>query len=291
MANKYEEAHSRSLSDPNGFWGELAQDIDWVKPWDKVLDDSNPPFYRWFAGAECNTCYNAVDRHVENGRGDQAAIIYDSPMTGGTQRTITYKELQDQVYRFAGVLRANGVEKGDRVIVYMPMIAEAPIAMLAIARLGAVHSVVFGGFASAELATRIDDAKPKAIVAASCGLEPGRTIEYKPMLDKAVELSEHKPEKIIIWQRPEAEADLSGERDVDWAAAMETVEPAECVTVAATDPLYILYTSGTTGVPKGILRDNGGHMVALNYTMKAVYDVEPGDVFWAASGVPTGLPS
>jgi acetyl-CoA synthetase len=285
MANPYEVAHARSLNDPNEFWGEIAQDIDWVKPWDKVLDDSNPPFYRWFSGAECNTCYNAVDRHVENGRGDQPAIIYDSPMTGGTKQTFTYSQLQDEVSRFAGVLRANGVQKGDRVIVYMPMIPQAPIAMLAIARLGAIHSVVFGGFAAAELATRIDDATPKAIVAASCGLEPGRTIEYKPMLDQAIELSNHKPDNVIIWQRDEAKADLSNPGDVDWAEAAKTAEPAECVTVAATDPLYILYTSGTTGVPKGILRDNGGHMVALNYTMKAIYDVKPGDVYWAASDV------
>lgn len=285
MSNPYEVAYARSLSDPDGFWGDIAQKIDWVKPWDKVLDDSNPPFYRWFVGAECNTCYNAVDRHVENGRGEQAALIYDSPMTGGAAKTYTYAELKDEVSRFAGVLRAAGVTKGDRVIVYMPMIPQAPIAMLAVARLGAVHSVVFGGFAAAELATRIDDAKPKAIVAASCGLEPGRTIEYKPLLDHAVELSAHKPDACIVWQRPEALADLSKPGDVDWAEAQKTAEPAKCVTVAATDPLYILYTSGTTGVPKGIVRDNGGHMVALNYTMKAIYDVQPGDVYWAASDV------
>jgi len=285
MANPYDVAYARSLSDPSGFWGDIAQQIDWVKPWDKVLDDSNPPFYRWFSGAECNTCYNAVDRHVKKGRGDQAALIYDSPMTGGTQKTYTYAQLQDEVSRFAGVLRANGVGKGDRVIIYMPMIPQAAIAMLATARLGAVHSVVFGGFAAAELATRIDDAKPKAIVAASCGLEPGRTIEYKPLLDLAVELSSHKPGACIVWQRPEALADLSKPGDVDWAQAQKTAQPTECVTVAATDPLYILYTSGTTGVPKGIVRDNGGHMVALNYTMNAIYDVQPGDVYWAASDV------
>jgi len=285
MANPYELAHTRSLSDPNGFWGDVAQQIDWVKPWDKVLDESNPPFYRWFVGAECNTCYNAVDRHVEKGRGEQAALIYDSPMTGGAAQTYTYAQLKDEVSRFAGVLRAQGVEKGDRVIIYMPMIPQAPIAMLAVARLGAIHSVVFGGFAAAELATRIDDAKPKAIVAASCGLEPGRTIEYKPLLDHAVELSNHKPDACIVWQRPQAPANLSKPGDVDWAEAQKTAEPAECVTVAATDPLYILYTSGTTGVPKGIVRDNGGHMVALNYTMQAIYDVKPGDVYWAASDV------
>ncbi|MBF0248078.1 MAG: propionyl-CoA synthetase [Alphaproteobacteria bacterium] len=285
MANPYEQAHARSLSDPEGFWGEIAQDIDWVKPWDKVLDASNPPFYRWFAGAECNTCHNAVDRHVDRGRGDQAALIYDSPMTGGTQKTYTYADLKDEVARFAGVLRAQGVGKGDRVIVYMPMIPEAAIAMLAVARLGAIHSVVFGGFAAAELASRIDDAKPKAMVSASCGLEPGRIVEYKPLLDGAIDLSAHKPDVCVILQRPEAKASMIPGRDVDWAEAMKTAQPTECVTVKATDPLYILYTSGTTGVPKGIVRDNGGHMVALNYTMKAIYDVQPGDVYWAASDV------
>lgn len=285
MTNAHETALKRSLDDPEGFWGEVAQDIDWVKPWDSVLDSTNPPFYRWFSGAECNTCYNALDRHVKAGRGDQAALIYDSPMTGGQVKTYTYSQLTDTVARFAGVLRNLGVEKGDRVIVYMPMIPEAVIAMLATARLGAVHSVVFGGFAANELATRIDDAKPKVIVSASCGLEPGRTIEYKPLLDKAVELSTHKPDHCVIYQRPEALATISGPRDVNWVEAVAESEATECVTVKATDPLYILYTSGTTGQPKGIVRDNGGHMVAINYTMKAVYDVEPGDVFWAASDV------
>ena len=285
MANAHEVALKRSLADPQGFWGEIAEDIDWVKRWDQVLDSSNPPFYRWFVGAQCNTCYNAVDRHVKNGRGDQAALIYDSPMTGGTVKTYTYSQLQDEVARFAGVLRDLGVAKGDRVIIYMPMVPEAAIAMLAVARLGAVHSVVFGGFAANELATRIDDAQPKVMVSASCGLEPGRTIEYKPLLDKAIELSTHKPDHCVILQRPEVTASLTAGRDVDWAEAAASATPAECVTVAATDPLYILYTSGTTGQPKGIVRDNGGHMVALNYTMKAVYDVQPGDVYWAASDV------
>ena len=285
MTNPHEQALQRSLQDPEGFWGDVAADIDWIKPWDQVLDSANPPFYRWFVGAACNTCYNALDRHVENGRGEQAALIYDSPMTGGTVKTYTYAALRDEVAKFAGVLKGLGVEKGDRVIIYMPMVPGAVIAMLAVARLGAVHSVVFGGFASNELATRIDDAKPKAIVSASCGLEPGRTIEYKPLLDKAIDLSSHKPDHVVVLQRPEAKAELTAPRDVDWDAALATAQPADCVPVAATDPLYILYTSGTTGVPKGIVRDNGGHMVALNYTMKAVYNVEPGDVYWAASDV------
>ncbi len=285
MSNRYSEAHARSLSDPEGFWGEIAEDIHWEKRWDTVLDSSNPPFYRWFTGAVCNTCYNAVDRHVDEGRGDNVALIYDSPMTGGTVRKYTYAELKDAVARFAGVLRANGVEKGDRVIIYMPMVPEAAIAMLATARLGAVHSVVFGGFAAAELATRIDDAKPKVMVSASCGLEPGRTIEYKPLLDGAIKIASHKPDHCIVLQRPECKADLAPGCDVDWAEAVATTEPVDPVPVAATDPLYILYTSGTTGVPKGIVRDNGGHMVALKWTMKAIYDVGPGDVYWAASDV------
>lgn len=285
MTNAHEQALSQSLEDPDAFWGEVAKGIDWAKPWDTVLDRSNPPFYRWFSGAECNTCYNAVDRHVENGRGDQAALIYDSAMTGRPVKTYTYSQLKDEVAAFAGMLKNLGVSKGDRVIIYMPMVPEAVIAMLGTARLGAVHSVVFGGFAAAELATRIDDAKPKVVVSASCGLEPGRTIEYKPLLDLAVELASHKPGHCIILQRPEATAQMQPGRDIDWAEAAAAAKPAACVNVLATDPLYILYTSGTTGVPKGIVRDNGGHMVALNYTMKAIYDVEPGDVFWAASDV------
>ncbi|MGE5503980.1 MAG: propionyl-CoA synthetase [Actinomycetota bacterium] len=283
MTNAYQQAYERSMKDPAGFWGDAARAITWTKPWDKVLDDSNKPFYRWFVGAECNTCYNAVDRHVDEGRGAQAAIIYDSPVTS-TVRTITYAELKDQVARFAGVLAAQGVGKGDRVIVYMPMVPEAAIAMLACARLGAVHSVVFGGFAANELATRIDDAKPKVIVSASCGIEVNRVIAYKPLLDHAIELSSHKPAACVILGRPQAKAEM-GARDVDWATAMEAAKPHDCVAVKATDPLYILYTSGTTGQPKGVVRDNGGHMVALKWTMKAVYNVEPGEVYWAASDV------
>ncbi len=280
----YDEVYSRSLSDPEGFWGEAAQSIHWEKPWDRVLDDSNPPFYRWFAGGELNTCYNALDRHVEAGRGDQAALIYDSPVTD-TKRTYTYSELTDEVARFAGVLSGLGVTKGDRVIVYMPMVPEAPIAMLACARLGAIHSVVFGGFSSKELATRIEDAKPKVMVAGSCGIEPNRVVSYKPLLDDAIEISAHKPERCVLLQREQDPGTLVEGRDVGWAEAMASAEPHPCVTVAATDPLYILYTSGTTGIPKGVVRDNGGHAVAMYWSMKNVYAMEPGEVFWAASDV------
>ena len=280
----YEEIYARSMEDPEGFWGEQAAAIDWYKPFEKVLDESNKPFYRWFAGGELNTCYNALDRHVENGRADQAALIYDSPVTG-TQKTYSYRELRDAVAQFAGVLRDQGVVKGDRVIVYMPMIPEAAIAMLACARIGAIHSVVFGGFASKELATRIDDAKPKVMVSASCGIEGSRVIEYKPLLDEAIDLSTHKPNHTVIYQRPQATAAMQEGRDIDWASAAAAATPAECVSVAATDPLYILYTSGTTGIPKGVVRDNGGHAVAMKWSMKNIYNVDPGDVFWAASDV------
>jgi propionyl-CoA synthetase len=280
----YEEIYARSMEDPEGFWGEQATAIDWYKPFDTVLDESNKPFYRWFTGGELNTCYNALDRHVDNGRADQAALIYDSPVTG-TQQTYSFSELRDAVAKFAGVLRDQGVVKGDRVIVYMPMIPEAAIAMLACARIGAIHSVVFGGFASKELATRIDDAKPKVMVSASCGIEGSRVIEYKPLLDEAIELSVHKPDHTVIYQRPQATASMQEGRDVDWASSAAAATPAECVPVAATDPLYILYTSGTTGIPKGVVRDNGGHAVAMKWSMKNIYNVDPGDVFWAASDV------
>ena len=285
MTNRYEEAHSRSLKDPAGFWGEAAEDLVWAKRWDKVLDDSDKPFYRWFSGAECNTCYNALDRHVDEGNGDRTAVIYDSPVTGNTIRKYSYREMRDTVAAFAGVLRGLGVDKGDRVIVYMPMIPEALVAMLACARLGAVHSVVFGGFAANELAVRIDDAKPKVIVSASCGIEVNRVIPYKPLLDHAIDLAHHKPDHTVILQRPQVAAAMSAGRDVDWAEAAAKAAPADCVTVKATDPLYILYTSGTTGQPKGVVRDNGGHMVALKWTMRNVYDMNPGDVYWAASDV------
>jgi propionyl-CoA synthetase len=281
---RYAHEFERSLSDPEGFWGDAAKNIDWYQAPSVVLDASNPPFYRWFTDGTLNTCFNALDRHVRDGCGDQAALIYDSPVTG-SQRTYTYTGLRDEVARFAGVLRGLGVDKGDRVIVYMPMIPEAVIAMLACARIGAVHSVVFGGFAAHELATRIDDAAPRAMVSASCGIEVSRVVEYKPILDRAIELAEHKPDHCVILQRPQAQAALTAGRDLDWAEASARAEPADCVPVAATDPLYILYTSGTTARPKGVVRDNGGHAVALRWTMTAIYDSQPGDVFWAASDV------
>jgi propionyl-CoA synthetase len=282
--SKYSDIHQRSIENPNEFWAEAAEHLVWERRWDRVLDDSNAPIYRWFTGGRLNTCYNAVDRHVENGRGEQAAIIYDSPITG-TGRQITYRELQDQVALFAGALAGNGVGRGDRVILYMPMIPEAIVAVLACARIGAVHSVVFGGFAPNELATRIDDAKPKAIVSASCGIEPSRVIAYKPLLDKARSLSKHKPDCCIVFQRPQLQAELNEPGDLDWHDAMANAVPHDCVAVEATDPLYLLYTSGTTGEPKGIVRDNGGHAVALHWTMKNIYNVEPGEVYWAASDI------
>lgn len=284
MTNAYDIAYELSIQNPDAFWGPIAEDCHWYKPWDKVLDDSNKPFYRWFTGGELNTCYNAVDVHVENGDGDQTAIIYDSPVTG-TIRKYTFLQLQDEVSRFAGVLASKNVGKGDRVIIYMPMIPQAVFAMLACARIGAVHSVVFGGFAANELATRINDAKPKVIVSASCGIEISRVIEYKPLLDKAIDLAEFKPESCIIFQRPQAKAGLIANRDADWDDEMAKAVAHDCVPVKATDPLYILYTSGTTGEPKGVVRDNGGHLVALKWTMSAIYGVDKGDVYWAASDI------
>jgi propionyl-CoA synthetase len=281
---KYEEVFQRSITDHDGFWGEAAEAIDWYKKWDRVLDDSRAPFYRWFSGGELNTCYNALDRHVEKGRADQAAMVYDSPVTGQI-RKITYRELLDLTSRFAGALKGLGVEKGDTVIIYMPMVPEAAIAMLACARLGAIHSVVFGGFAPHELAIRIDDAKPKVIISASCGIEVKKIIEYKPMLNKAIELSVHKPQKCVILQRPQARAELVAGRDYEWDELMAGAKAAACVPVKATDPLYILYTSGTTGIPKGIVRDNGGHAVALRWSLDNIYDTKPGEVYWAASDV------
>ena len=284
MASTYETAYRRSIDDPEGFWAEAAENLHWYKKWDRVLDDSNTPFYRWFRGGEINTCYNMLDYHVEHGRGDQAALIYDSPVTD-TVKTYTYKELRNEVAHFAGAIQSQGVAKGDRVIIYMPMVPQALIAMLACARIGAVHSVVFGGFAAKELATRIDDAKPKLIVSASCGIEGKKIIEYKPLLDQAIELAVHKPDKCITLQRPQVAAGLLDGRDLTWQQALENADPVDCVPVAATDPLYILYTSGTTGIPKGVVRDNGGHAVAMKWSMKNVYGVEAGDVYWAASDI------
>jgi propionyl-CoA synthetase len=281
---RFDDVYRRSLEEREAFWAEAAAAIDWVEPWTRVLDDTRAPLYRWFDGGRLNTCQNALDRHVDGGRADQLALIHDSPVTG-TTTSFTYRELRDLVARFAGVLAANGVERGDRVIVYMPMVPEAAVAMLACARIGAIHSVVFGGFAAHELASRIEDAKPKAVVTASCGIEVDRVIAYKPLLDAAIDLVESKPDRCIVLQRPMLEADLDPPRDLDWEQTLASAEPAPCVAVDATDPLYILYTSGTTGQPKGIVRDNGGHAVALEWSMKNVYDVEPGEVYWAASDV------
>jgi propionyl-CoA synthetase len=284
IMGKYDEVFQRSINDPEGFWAEAADNIDWYKKWNRVLDDSNKPFYRWFAGGELNTCYNALDRHIENGRAEQTALIYDSPVTGQI-RKFTYSELRDMTARFAGVLKNLGVSKGDTVVIYMPMVPEAVVAMLACARLGAIHSVVFGGFAPHELAIRIDDARPKVLITASAAMEVKKLIEYKPLVNRAIELARHKPEKCIILQRPIAKAEMTTGRDLDWDELMADAEPADCVPVKATDPLYILYTSGTTGKPKGIVRDNGGHAVALRWSMENIYDSGPGETYWSASDV------
>jgi propionyl-CoA synthetase len=284
MATIYDEVYRRAHDDPEGFWAARAEDIHWEKRWDRVLDASRPPYYRWFAGGVLNTCYNALDLHVDRGRGKQTALIHDSPVTG-TVRAFTYFELRDEVARFAGALRRQGVEKGDRVIIYMPAVPEAVIAMLACARLGAIHSVVFGGFAPKELATRIDDAKPKVMLSASCGIEGSRVIPYKPLLDQAIAMASHRPSRCVILQRPMEAATLVPGRDVEWSEAVAAAGPVECVPVAATDPLYILYTSGTTGIPKGVVRDNGGHAVALKWSMEAVYGMGAGETFWAASDI------
>ncbi|PKQ02820.1 MAG: propionyl-CoA synthetase, partial [Alphaproteobacteria bacterium HGW-Alphaproteobacteria-12] len=284
---RYRDVYESWQRDPEGFWAEAAKEIDWFKPATRTLEEKNG-LSRWFAGAETNTCWNALDRHVKAGHGERTALIYDSAMLGRVKK-ISYAELLDKVATFAGVLHSHGVEKGDRVLIYMPMVPQAAVAMLACARLGAIHSVVFGGFAAKELATRIDDAKPKLVVSASCGLEPGRVIAYKPLLDKAIEMSAHKVSACILFQREMEPAPLVEGRDFDWKAEMDKAEAAgnkpDCVSVAATDPLYVLYTSGTTGKPKGVVRDNGGHMVALKWSMKNVYDIDPGDTFWAASDV------
>ncbi|MGH8834830.1 MAG: propionyl-CoA synthetase [Actinomycetes bacterium] len=281
---RYAEVFDRSVTDPDGFWAEAARAIDWHRPPSVDLDGSRPPFYRWFTDGMLNSCHNALDRHVAAGRADQPALIYDSPVTG-TKRSFTYRQLLDEVARFAGVLRGLGVAAGDRVVIYMPMVPEAVVAMLACARIGAVHSVVFGGFAANELALRIDDAAPKVIVSASCGIEVARIVEYKPILDRAIELASHKPHACVILQRPQAPATLVEGRDLDWGDAIAAAEPTDCVPVAATDPLYILYTSGTTAKPKGVVRDNGGHAAALCWSMEFIYDTRPGEVFWAASDI------
>ncbi len=284
MQSRYEETYRRSLADPEGFWAEAAEAIDWDRRWDKVLDDSNPPFYRWYPGGRLNTCHNALDRHVAKGRGEQAAIIYDSPVTGQV-RSFSFREMRDATALIAGGLKALGVGKGDRVILYMPMVPEAVMAMLACARIGAIHSVVFGGFASRELATRIDDCKPKVILSASCGIEGHRIVPYKPLLDGGIELSSFKPEACVILQRPQLEAEMIPGRDHDWQEWIAKAEPADCVSLEATDPLYILYTSGTTGIPKGVVRDNGGHAVGLYWSMHGVYGMKPGETFFAGSDI------
>ena len=281
----YRTAYEQSTNDPSAFWAEAARGVDWVDPPTRVLDDSTPPFYRWFPDGTLNTCFNALDRHVRDGRGDQAAIVYDSPVTGTTE-TFTYAALLDRVSRLAGALRSLGIGRGDRVVIYMPMVPEAVMGMLACARLGAIHSVVFGGFAPAELAARIEDARPKVVLSASCGIEPTRVIEYKPMLDAAIQRSSHTPDRCVVLQREQCPAEL-GERDLDWSelVSSDAAQPVEPVTVAATDPLYVLYTSGTTGRPKGIVRDNGGHAVAMRWSMTNVYGIGPGDVWFTASDV------
>lgn len=282
-SSPYQESYEFSINEPENFWAQAAQKVHWYNEWDKVLDDSGE-HYRWFVGGCMNSCYNALDLHIHNNRGDQLALIYDSPVTD-TKKKYTYRQLRDRVAKVAGILTNKGVVKGDRVVIYMPMIAEAVIAMLACARIGAIHSVVFGGFAAHELATRIEDAKPRVVISASCGIEVSNIIPYKPILDEAIKQSSHKPTTCLIWQRPQYKANMLPWRDVDWESEEERTQPVDCVPVLATDPLYILYTSGTTGSPKGVIRSNGGHSVAMKWSMDNIYNAKPGDVFFAASDV------
>ena len=284
MENKYQKIYDRSIQAPQDFWSEVAKDVFWYKKPTKILNSSNPPFYKWFEDGVTNTCYNAVDLHIKNGMGEKIAIIYDSPITNSKEK-ITYSQLKDRVSIFAGALKEQNINKGDRAIIYMPMIPEAVIAMLACARIGVIHSVVFGGFAANELANRIDDCKAKIILSASCGYEPGKTIEYKPLLKKAIELAKHKPDKCIIYQRKDFKIELDGKNEIDWDNAIKGAKPVECVEMNANDYAYILYTSGTTGTPKGIVRDIGGHIVALKWTMKNIYNINPDDVWWSASDI------
>ena len=284
MSGNYKKTYDSSVKDKENFWKTVSEDIFWYKKPTKILNSSNPPFYKWFEDGVTNTCYNAIDLHIENGRGEKTAIIYDSPITG-TKYKLSYKELKEKVSIFAGALKNQGVKKGDRIIIYMPMIPQAVVAMLACGRIGAIHSVVFGGFAANELASRIDDSKAKIIISASCGYEPGRTVHYKPLLNKAIEIANYKPEKCIIWQREKDKAELNPKIDIDWVEALKGAKPAECEKMSANDYAYILYTSGTTGTPKGIVRDIGGHIVALKWTMKNIYNIDQDDVWWSASDI------
>ena len=284
MSDKLQKIYDQSINNPEKFWQEASNDIFWFKKPTKILNKSNPPFYKWFEDGVTNTCYNALDLHIDEGRGEKLALIYDSPITGN-KKQFTYKELKEKVSKFAGALKNQGVNKGDRVIIYMPMIPEAVIAMLACGRIGAIHSVVFGGFASSELASRIDDSKAKILVTASCGFEPGRTVEYKPLVDEAIKMASHKIEKLILFQRSGNEANINAPKEISWDEALSNAKEVDCVEMNSNDLAYILYTSGTTGVPKGIVRDIGGHIVALKWTMKNIYNIDTDDVWWSASDI------